>query len=374
MTASKPLRDKQSRTTTRRYLLRVGVVLVALTVLTATFALIAFTRAQRTADTVRTTIAPAIVAVSAARDALVEADRAAMTSFRTGAVRLAGPGDDYRNQIAIAGQNLTQAAQDITSDASRKTLGLVDGLLVSYTSSIEQAAASFRQSELTALWANDLWTASRLLHADGSVLSMLDGLRGTELSALDSRVGLGANTVLSTLSWLLPAIGLLVLLVVVQVGLRRRFRRTVNAGLAGATLCVLGMVAVAALAFDTGSRLDTTRDTAHQVADSWQRQVAARDIGGQRILADLMDGQCRTETGDCGSTVQRVVLGLRSASLTDLSKHPPTDGSARIAENTAAATENGDYAFLIPLTAAVAAALIAAGIYRRIDEYRYKSR
>ncbi|WP_067521097.1 hypothetical protein [Alloactinosynnema sp. L-07] len=359
-------------TTTRQSLRRFRNALLALTVVTAWFAMAAFNRAQDTANTVNTSTAPGIVAVSAARGALIEADRAAITSFSTGAAHLTGPGDDYRGQIAIASQNLTQAAQDIGDDGDSATLELVDGLLVSYTSSIEQAAASFRQSERTAPWASDLWTASRLLHAEHGVLALLDRLRDQQIDTLDDQVDSG--TALEWLLWAAPGTGLLVVLLATQVSLRRRFRRTLNAGLVAATLFVLGLGVVAALTLVTGSRLDATRDTVRELSNSWRQQADARDNGGQRVLADLIDTQCAAEAGECGSTVQRIVLDIRHTSHPDSSQAKPTDGSARIVDHAATASGNDGYAFLIPLTAALAAVAIAAGLYVRMDEYRYRSR
>jgi hypothetical protein len=370
--------ETRPRTTTRRDLLRFAVALVVLTVLTAALAFAEFDRAQRTADTVRADTAPAVVEVSAARGALVEADRAAVASFSTGAVRLSGPGDEYRDQIAIASQHLTRAAaHDIGDGSAPQRLELVNALLAAYSSSIEQAAASFRHNENTPLWASDLWTASRLLHANGGALAQLDGLRDGQVSKLDSEIGSVADVVvLASLSWLVPGIALLLLLVAAQIYLRRRFRRWLNAGLAAATLCVLGMLAVAGFTFDIGSRLDATRDTVHELTDRWDRQVSDRETLTQQRLADLIDTQCRAEAGECGSTVQQVVEAVRSMDPIDDDAVQDTliDGASSIDVDIAAASRYGGYVALIPLSAAAAIALIAAGIYARIEEYQYRSR
>jgi hypothetical protein len=377
MTTTRPMTETRPRTTTRRDLLRLAFALVVLTVLTAVCALAAFERAQRTADTVRADTAPAVVEVSAARGALVEADLAAVTSFSTGAVRLSGPGDEYRDQIAIASQHLTRAAaHDIGDGSAPQRLELVNALLAAYSSSIEQAAASFRNNENTPLWTSDLWTASRLLHADGGALAQLDGLRDTQIGKLDSEVDAGTNTVLASLTWLVPGIALLVLLGVAQLYLRRRFHRVINAGLAAATLCVLGMLAIAGLTIDIGSRLDTTRDTVHELKDRWHGQVSDRETLAQQTLADLIDTQCRAQAGECGSTVQGVVEDVRSRGPIDAETSQATviDGTSSVDVDAAAASRHGGYGVLIPLTAAAAIALIAVGIYARIVEYQYRSK
>jgi hypothetical protein len=369
--------DTPTRTTTRRDLQRFAVALVVLTVLTAAFALAAFDRAQRTADTIRADTAPAVVEVSAARAALVEADRAAVTSFSTGAVRLSGPGDEYRDQIAIASQHLTRAAaHDIGEGSAPQTLELVNAQLAAYSSSIEQAAASFRHNEGTALWASDLWTASRLLHADDGVLALLNELRNAQVRTLDSQVDSGANTVLTTLSWSAPGVALLALLGVTQLYLRRRFHRTINLGLAAATVSVLGLLAVAGLTFDIGSRLAATRDTVHELTDTWHEQLSDRQTLTQRDLADLIDTQCRIDSGECGSTVQRVVAEVGSADSVnaDVAEDTLIDGASSIDDLAAAASRHGGYAALIPLTAAVAVVLIVLGISVRMNEYQYRTR
>jgi hypothetical protein len=361
------------RSTTRRDLVWLAAALVLLTLLTAVFALAAFARAQGTADTVRADSAPAVIAVAAARAALVEADRAAVTSFSTGAVRLSGPGDDYRDQMAIAGQHLTRAAAHDVGDVSGpQTLELVNTLVATYTSSIEQAAASYRSNPDAPLWTSDLWTASRVLHADGGALALLDGLRDAQIRKLDSEVDNAAGSGLIG-PWLGSAILLLAALVLAQVYLHRRFHRTISAGLAVATLCACGL-AVAALTFDTGSRLDTTRDTVHELRTAWDQQVSARDAQAQQILAGLIGERCRADAGDCGSTVQRAIVAVPAAATGD-SGDKMINGSVQI-ENGAAEAASGDngYVVLIPLIALGAFAAIAVGIAPRVAEYRYRAR
>jgi hypothetical protein len=364
-----------ARTTTRRDLLRTAAVLVLLVVLTAVLAFVATDRAQRTADGVRDATVPAMVEVSAARGALVEADLAAVTSFRTGAVRLSGPGDAYREQIAIASQNLTQAAtHDLGDSTTGHTLSLVNSLLTSYASAIEQAAASFRDNEHTALWAGDLWEASRLLHAGDGALALLDDLLDAQVSKLNAQVDSGTGDVLDALAWLVPSGLLLALLFGAQMWMGRRFRRMVNPGLAVATLLVVGLVIASALVFDTGGRLRATRDAAHEQTATWQRRMAARDAQGQQALFALIEGQCGIRAGECGSTVQRVVTAARPAGPVDTKADQLTDGSANIEALAGASTDNGVSLALIPITAVLAVLAAGAGLYPRFDEYRFRSR
>lgn len=365
----------ESRTTTRRDLVRAGAVLIALTVLTAVLAFAAVNRAQRAADTVHDDTVPALLEVYAARGALIEADRAVMTSFHPGAVRLSGPGDEYRDQIAIASQNLTEAAtHDVGDDSTERTLSLVNSLLTSYTGAIEQAAASFRHDADSALWTSDLWTASQLLHAGDGALALLDEVIEAQVDKLDQQVDAGTDSELGALVWLAPAVLLIVLLVGTQVWLRRRFRRTVNLGLAVATLLVAGMGTLSALVFDTSDHLHTTRDMVHRMTVTWGQSMAAEDMQGQRELAELIDRLCHALAGDCGSTVQRVVTTARSSDPAGSRTDQLTEGASGIEDQAGAATEHRTSLALIPIVATVAAVAIGLGLYQRFDEYRFRSR
>src|SRR5262244_1125357 len=91
-----------TRSTTRRTLLALVAGLLIMTVTVFATTLLAFTRVHRTADTVRTRAVPAIIEVAAARAALEHADSAVITSVKTGAIRLSGPGQEFQYQFAIA--------------------------------------------------------------------------------------------------------------------------------------------------------------------------------------------------------------------------------------------------------------------------------
>src|SRR5215468_4112735 len=107
-----PGQAQRARSTTRRTLRRLLAGLLALTATVFVTTLLMFTRVHRTAETVRTRTAPSIVDLAAARLALVQADAAVITSFQTPEGQLTGPGEEFQNQRAIAGQNLTEAAED----------------------------------------------------------------------------------------------------------------------------------------------------------------------------------------------------------------------------------------------------------------------
>jgi hypothetical protein len=59
--------------------------------------------------------------------------------------------------------------------------------------------------------------------------------------------------------------------------------------------------------FDTGGGQHATRDLAHELTDTWERRMTARDTQGQQALGALIEEQqCPTRLSECGSTVQRV--------------------------------------------------------------------
>src|SRR5262249_53903698 len=126
-----------------------------------------------------TRTAPAITELAAARLALVKADAEVINSFQTDQVQLTGPGEEFQNQMAIAGQSLTQVAEhNMAGEPGSRRLELVEGLLVTYQGLVGQAvahvrqAAGERQAGVDALGVTDLWSASRLLH--GNVVPMQD--------------------------------------------------------------------------------------------------------------------------------------------------------------------------------------------------------
>lgn len=360
------------RTTTLRTLLRLGVALLVLTVVTGWFAWSAVTRAHETTNGTRDSIVPAIMEVSAARSALIQADRAAIQSFNTDAAQFGGPGEEYRNQIAIATQNLTRAAGDnVTGEPGSQTLRLVQGQLASYMSSIEQAAAIYRQNEDAALWMTDLWNASQLLHADAGVLAELDTLQKDQRAVLNEELD-SADVFWSRLSWLLPAILLLGLLGVTQHYLTRRFRRVVNPGLLVAALCLLGLVGVSALTFDAYHHLAMARSAVHGANDASSKQAAAFDEQGQQFLAELMRNRCNDE---CGYTVDAFVRA--HPSVKNVSREVgggQLAGDERITKNIEDAREYRILAFLVPLGTVLVLGLVAAGLYFHIDKYRYRAR
>jgi hypothetical protein len=362
------------RTTTLRTLLRCGGALLVLTVATGWFAWSAFTHAHNTAETARDKTVPAIIEVSAARSALIQADQAAIQSFNTDAAQFGGPGEEY---LAIATQNLTRAAEDnVTGGDGSQTLRSAQGQLASYLSLIEQAAAIYRQNKNAPLWVTDLWNASQLLHGEHGVLAELDTLQVAQRNRLDEELDSGA-IFWSRLSWLVPAILLFGLLGMTQWYLTRRFRRVVNPGLLMAALCLLGLIGVTAVpTFNAYRHFASVRSAVPTAIDTPSERAAAFDKHGQQVLAELMRKRCADQ---CGYTVDAF-----------LASHPDGDGSSAtgivqitgntehitrdITDNIENAGQYRNYWFLVPLGSVLVLGSIAAGLYFHIDKYRYRAR
>jgi hypothetical protein len=361
--------------TTRHVLWRLLTGLLVLTVVVFGTTLWTFHRLHATAETVRTHSAPAVLGLTLARAALVKADHAVITSFGTDESMLVGPGADHQNQIAIASQSLTQVAEhNVAGDAGSRTLQLVNGLLVSYTNLVGQADVHYRQGG-SRLGTTYLWYASRLLHTPHSgLLAQLDLLLDTHEQVLERQLGASAVTVWTVLLWGVPIAGLFVLLVVAQVVLRRRFRRTWNPWLSLATVLLVGLLGVASLVFVSDGRLDESRDALHRAVSDRQAQTSATDSGGQQDLLQFVDRICE-QPGRCGETITRFRAEVESAET----EGGVDDGrlaaaAQKVSERTEAARATAGYEFLIYVLAALIGLSVLFGFRRRIDEYRYRPR
>ncbi|WP_409464026.1 hypothetical protein [Amycolatopsis sp. GA6-003] len=358
---------------TRQALVRIRAVLLAGTVIALVTSSLAVSGVVRTAEQVSSATSRAILEVAAARDALVSADAAAVASFASGEAKLAGPGQEYENRMASASQSLARVAEfNQAGDAGAGTLQTVEGLVASYSGAMGQADAHFRQPGGELVGLADLWYASRLLHAPDNVLELLGKLQKDERAALDRQIsGAGMSAGLLIL-WLLPPLVLLALLVAAQVFLRRRFRRRVNPPLLGATVLGLGVVAGLLAAFALAGRLDPVRASVDDAVAVREKSIEAADAGGHARLAALLQERCGPP--GCGSTVDDFRRQTRAAGDSAAPAHNAITSAARAVKTAGtAATESGGLPVLVPAALILAGALVVAGLYRRIDEYRYRA-
>jgi hypothetical protein len=378
---------------TRQMLLRLLAGLLIMTGVVFGTTLLAFTKVYGTADVVRARTAPAMVQLAIARAALVRADNAAIRSFgncdpgsmsscsessqppdtNIAVVHLAGPGEEFQNQIAIASQSLTRVAEDnMAGEAGSRTLQLVEGLLVTYAGLVEHA---FRKAGSETLGVVDLWSASRLLYKqDGGILTQLDTLLDAQQSALKDQLWTSSTTARFALVFLVSITGgLFALLVIAQVVMRHRFRRRVNLWLVLATVLLVALSPVSSAVFVSQHRLEVSRSTLDQLVTDGRAQTSMTDDAGQNILRKLVNDACDAE--GCGETA-RLFPGVQEldGAKGDVNDRQLTDASRKIGEQTAAASVSAGLEPLIYILAILVAAAIFLGFRPRLYEYRYRPR
>jgi alpha-glucoside transport system substrate-binding protein len=348
-------------TTTRRDLLRLRSALLALTAAVLVGSVAVFTGVRSTVLKAGADTAPAVLDVLAARSALVQADAAAMNSFRTGQARLIGPGEEYQSQLALASQSLTQVAEHNTAgEPASRTLQLVEGLVVAYSGLIGRADAHFRQDEQNPLWIADLWDASRLLSTPGSgILAQLDSLAQQERDMFSHQLSSGWLSTSAMLLWITPSAAMLGVLLSAQWYLRRRFRRAVNPALVAATVALLLVMAGTATVLVAQSRAETAATTLDQTSQEWRAQGDAVMVDGQHALAEVLRGRCGdVNLAGCGDSVnsflkQRTAVSGASPGIAELD---PADAK-KVDEELTAAVMSGVLGYLIPLGATAIAVI-----------------
>ncbi|KZB86652.1 hypothetical protein [Amycolatopsis regifaucium] len=360
-------------TATRVRLVRLRAGLLALTLVVLVVSMWAFHRVQNAAETVRDRTSQAVLEVTAARAALVAADAAAVASFASGEARLAGPGQEYSNQLALASQSLARVAEFNQAGApGGNGLQVVESQVAAYSGSIGQADVHFRQLDAAVLGAADLWHASRLLHAPGGVLDELELLQDKQREALATQLSSTGVSLAMLPLWLLPILALLGLLVHTQLYLRKRFRRMANVPLLAATVLIAAIGVALVFTVVSRDRLDSVGERLDAVAEARNTQIQAADEAGQLRLADLLTEFCDREQG-CGVTVDEFRAKARQATTvaTDNTR-VATAGAKAVAADASGAAETGGREYLIPAGTLLAGGLVLLGLHSRIDEYRYR--
>lgn len=328
---------------------------------------------HRTVEEVQTRTALAMQETAIAKSALNEANSVALRSFSSAEIQIAGPGDQYQNQIAIASQSLAQVAEhNAAGDQASRHLQLVEGLLVAYTSLIAQADAHHRQGQATqALVVADLWYASRLLYApDTGIQAYLDKIRDGQRWKLDDQLAGSSTTIWRILVLVVPAVVLVGLLVLTQVYFRRRFRRSINVSFVAATLLLLLVCVLPVLGVMAQSRLETGAADLRQVVDTWETRTSVAAADGQATLRNLINAECPTAC--TGILDELAVLPAPVAARPD--DRTMTAQGFRVDEQIKKASAHSDLEPLIPVGMLLAGALVALGFRARIEEYRYRAK
>ena len=350
---------------------------LALAVLATGFALLALARVHDTAETARTRTVPATVEVAAARAAVVSAYRGAVESIRDDAAPLTGPGEDYRGQIAAASQNLAQAAEDnVAGTPGSQLLRLIEGQLVAFSGSMEQAAAGVAGDGANPLAIADLWYAADLLHQSGAgILDQLDELRDGQRAELGTQLRDGAATLTGALWWTVPALLLFGLLLGALWYVNHRFRRGMCPEFVLSLLLLAVLVYAGSRAWAADADLRHARDLLDERTAVWEFRTWQTDAMGQRALRAVVDGHCSSERGECGPTALRWV---RLMPLAPPLENPDdnrwlTTDSDQITRAFDVARGYGDHRWLILGSGLLVAIASTIGFQRRLNEYRYRS-
>ncbi|MFF0574098.1 hypothetical protein [Streptosporangium saharense] len=365
--------------TTRRTLwrLRAGLTVAVVALFATSFWLF-----QGVHQTANSRAVSAILEISSVRQALATADRAAVETF-LGASKSAGPTltlpaeQEYREQIQTAGLNLAQAARDdVAEDIPGRSddLQLAQGMLAVYTTLVEQAGEHYRRGDDT-VGATYLWGAFRLMHHDDQgILKTLDDAQERQWTWLRAQFPSTWAMRTATVSWGVCLLTTLVLLCGTQLFLRRRFRRDLNPRLLAATGLVVVLAAATSLAYFSGARLDEAGTMTRRVAETRKAEVEAERRFGDERLARLLVPVCGAPSR-CGPTVAKE-LRVRPGSPTPVLPEETVEAAEirGVTTRMRDATEYAGLAFLIPLLAVTAGALIWSGIHPRLNEYRYRPR
>lgn len=375
-------RDR-TRSTTRSTLLRLLGVLLGLAATASLVSAVTFTSVHGAAQTIDDRTAPAIMELTIARTALVKADAAAIGSVRSSAAQLVGPGEEFQNQIAIAGQALTKIAEtNMLGEEGSRSLQFVEGLLVTYTGLISEATAPSGEQMRTDSVAA-LWSASRLLHKadkDSGILAKLDEMTADHQRLLNDEHSTNAMTLSGTVALFTPIAALLAMTIVVQVFWRRRFRRKYNLWLVGATALGLALAVVSALVFVSGSRLDTAADDLRTLIAAAREEMSSTDHRAQDEMVSILDDACGNAA--CSESVEQfheqvfkqVQLDDIGAIAKEPGDSPLTDKIRQVGERTAEASANTGLVALIYVLGVLLAAAILLGFRPRLIEYRYRPR
>ncbi|HVX46859.1 MAG TPA: hypothetical protein VHC49_23400 [Mycobacteriales bacterium] len=351
---------------TGRLAVRLGLALVVSTVVAALVSGWAFRAVSHTAEDVRTRSTQAALELSATRGALIDADAAAVGTFSNSGADLAAPGQDYQNQIAAAAQSLARFAQ-LNGARDVQNLQVVEGMLASYSSSIGQADAYEHQDSGRFLAANEVWNASQLIHMPGGILDQLQSLQAHQRSATESRIASGWLSSWTIAVWAALLALVLGLLIGAQIMCRRRFRRQFNIGLLGATVLTLALIGVMVFTAVSAHRLRAAQDSLDQVISSRTEQMARTDSAGQFALAGMLKKAC----SPCGYTVAHFTDGLHSASAVPSDAGAINRQTRVVTERMNVAAETYGLGIAIPVLAVVILFGIGAGLFPRINEYRF---
>lgn len=369
---ARPARVRPSTTPGR--LRRLRWWLAAGTVAALAAALVAFEGAHLNATQVSGHGAPAVLDVLDVQQALVTANDDAAGSFTApGEAGLTGAGTAYQNQLSLASQDLAEvtAVNNAGGDGLAR-IQSVDGQLTAYADAIEQAVKYYGDGE-QALGTSADWQASQLLDSAGGLLTSLRALQEAEQGAVDVRTsGFWAGPLLVAL-WAVPTLLLLACLIAAQSYLATKFRRRVSVPFVSAMVLLFALAGASVTVALAEHHLASAHADLSVVTADRATSVTRLDLSGKEAVNGLIARQCRRPPSSCGSTIATFQRQLGQAEATAPRAVTASAQSRVAADMTEQFTAAGDgygMPFVIPALVVAAAALVAAGLQSRIDEYR----
>lgn len=388
MTATRPAPDGRavpSRTPGTLRSLRVALVVGC--AMACSLSVLVFAFSHRTVDQALRRSGPAVIQVDAVYEALVEADRTAVADIRSGTARLGGAAGGYGNEIAAVHQGLELIAEhNAAGEEGSRELELISGLVVSYSAQIQQAYADAQQTDAGAsqdrssLSLAYLSYASYLLHQPGSgVLDHLEELRGLQQDALDRQRSSFWVGGYSGLLWLVPTAVTLVLVVITQVFISRRFRRLLSVWLLLAAVALAVMASITWRSETSQAKFTEAVDGSFaHVTDQREDQAASAASRGRKELTGLLSAACKRSCADEITGEGFLPFAMPAASGDSgrsgrrfCADDVQGDGLVCFRKDAEAADSGlGVPVALIALLGGGAAVLVAFGLRPRINEYR----
>jgi hypothetical protein len=275
----------KTRDTPRRLrLLSLGVVVAGVVVAllgALTFSYLAFSLSRAQADTEQ------LIRVQKIQSNLLSADATATNAFLVGGLEPPAQRAVYDQALSSTSALIVDASQAQPADAA--ALSALNEEVVSYAATIEQARANNRQG--LSVGAQYLRNASA-------------GLRSTALPILDNLVSSNAARAANQMdpptgySYVFPVISLLALIGVIigQVWLARRFRRTINVGMLASAIVLLvitlgGLVAVQQLSSSLNSISNGSFAAVNTAADA---RIDANNAKSNESLTLIARGSGQT--------------------------------------------------------------------------------
>ena len=258
--AAAPAPAVKTRDTPRRLrLLSLGVVIAGVVVAllgALTFSYLAFSLSRAQADTAQ------LIRVQKIQSNLLSADATATNAFLVGGLEPPAQRAVYDQALSSTSSLIVEASQAQPADAA--ALSALNQQVISYAATIEQARANNRQG--LPVGAQYLRNASAELRS--TALPILDNL-------VSSNAARAADEMDARIGYVIPVISLLALVVLIvgQIWLARRFRRTINVGmLAGAAalfvITVGGLIAVQQLSSSLSSISNGSLAAVNTAADA----------------------------------------------------------------------------------------------------------